>query len=261
MLPSLTRREMLLALIGACAIVREGHAAATWPAEQAVGNLLWHADFSLEPHQQLLEEVAQLGFDIAAMLELPPQEEKVHLFLFSRKEVYEAYMKQYFPKVPARRALFIKARGPGMVFAYRSFDFEIDVRHEATHAILHTMTSHVPLWLDEGLAEYFEVPRDRRASDNPHHPVMIEQVRQRQAPRLEQLEALEDLQSMGRDEYREAWGWVHFLMHGPPLATAELRKFLVRDSSEESLPLSRLLRQRLPALDPMFLAHFAENAR
>lgn len=258
---SLTRRELLAAALAGCLGVRAAHGAADWPDERTTGNLQWHADFSLQPHLALLDDVSQLAGDLQAMLDLPASDETVHLFLFSRKEVYEAYMKQYFPRVPARRALYIKARGPGMVFAYRGLDFEVDVRHEATHAILHTSASDVPLWLDEGLAEYFEVSRDRRASANPHHMVMIEQVRQRKAPRLEQLEELDELEQMGRDEYREAWGWIHFLMHGPPVALEQLKRYLQRDRDERSLPLSRLLRQQLPTIDQQFLEHFGENLR
>jgi hypothetical protein len=44
-----------------------------------------------------------------------------------------------------------------MVFAYRGEDFETDLRHECTHALLNAALPVVPLWLDEGLAEYFEV--------------------------------------------------------------------------------------------------------
>ena len=104
-----------------------------------------------------------------AKLGAPPPRETVHFFLFQAKGTYQSYMKQYFPRVPYRRALFIKARGPGMVFAYQGNDFEIDVRHECTHALLHTWLPHVPLWLDEGMAEYFEVPRDKRVRQNPHY--------------------------------------------------------------------------------------------
>ena len=33
-----------------------------------------------------------------------------------------------------------------------------DLRHEMTHAYLHSVVPDVPLWLDEGLAKYFELP-------------------------------------------------------------------------------------------------------
>ena len=37
-----------------------------------------------------------------------------------------------------------------------------DLRHELTHALLHGVLKDVPLWLDEGLAGFFELPPDAR---------------------------------------------------------------------------------------------------
>ena len=45
-----------------------------------------------------------------------------------------------------------------MVYTYWGNRIQQDLRHELTHAILHSVLKDVPLWLDEGLAEYFEVP-------------------------------------------------------------------------------------------------------
>ena len=39
------------------------------------------------------------------------------------------------------------------VYAYWGDRVAEDLRHEVTHGYLHTMVPHVPLWLDEGLAQ------------------------------------------------------------------------------------------------------------
>ena len=112
-----------------------------WPDERQAGQFLCHADFSMAPQSAkggLLDELTQLQQDLTTKLGASPPREPVHLFLFQAKPTYQNYMKQHFPRVPYRRALFIKGRGPGMVFAYQGTDFEIDVRHECTHALLHT---------------------------------------------------------------------------------------------------------------------------
>jgi hypothetical protein len=232
-----------------------------WPDERHAGQFLCHADFSLAPLAApggLLDELSQLQQDVESKLggALPP--EPVHLFLFQTKETYQSYMKQYFPRVPYRRALFIKARGPGMVFAYQGSDFEIDVRHECTHALLHIWLPQVPLWLDEGLAEYFEVSRDRRVLHNSHHALVQAVIRSGQLPRLEELELIENLDAMGRDEYRDAWAWIHFLLHGPREAREELARYL-QDLHSGSDPgrLSERLRRRLPELNRRIIEHFA----
>ncbi len=37
-----------------------------------------------------------------------------------------------------------------------------------------------------------------------------------------ELAAIEDLNQMGRDAYRDAWAWVHYMLHGPREARDEL---------------------------------------
>ena len=43
-----------------------------------------------------------------------------------------------------------------------------DLRHEVAHGYLHAVVPNLPLWLDEGLAEYFEVPRGLDGVNRPH---------------------------------------------------------------------------------------------
>jgi len=234
-----------------------------WPDEQTAGAFRCHADFPLAPHAHHLAELSGLQRDLVRALGIDESQEPIHLFLFEQRETYQEYLKLYFPEVPKRRALFIKQRGPGMVFAYYSsdFDFGVDVRHEGTHALLHADLPMVPLWLDEGLAEYFEVPYADRASKNPH----LKAIRGNLwfwlagAPDLERLEQLRDLQQMGANEYRQAWAWVHFMLHGPPEAHDELVRFLA-DIRAQTPPgqLSQRLRRSIPNLEERFTEHFKQ---
>ena len=229
-----------------------------WPDEREAGPFRCHADFSLMGQEPLLEEMAVLQQDLAAILGARASREPVHLFLFQTRATYQAYLKQYFPKVPYRRALYMKARGPGMVFAWQGPDFEIDVRHESTHALLHAWLPSVPLWLDEGLAEYFEVPRSERVSENPHHAAARALVQSGQLPRLDELEALAEVDQMGREEYRDAWAWVHFLLHGPREGREELLRYLGElESGADPGKLSDRLRRRIPDLNRCVAEHFA----
>jgi hypothetical protein len=229
-----------------------------WPDERQAGRFLCHADFSLVEEQPLLDEVSRLQAELGAILGAPTSREPVHLFLFQAKTTYQTYLEQYFPRVPNRRALFIKTpRGPGMVFACQGTDFEIDVRHESTHALLHAWLPDVPLWLDEGLAEYFEVPRAARAANNPHQAAVQTLIRSGSLPRLNELELLTKVEDMGRPEYRDAWAWVHFMLHGPPEAREELQRYLSEIAARsEPGRLSDRLRRRLPELNRRIAEHF-----
>jgi hypothetical protein len=231
--------------------------AAEWPDEYQAGQFTCHADFPLASYRSLLLSMPDLQRDIGQALRLQPSRESIHLFLFQKKSTYQTYVKQYFPDAPARNALFIKGRGPGMVFAHLGEGFEDDIRHECTHALLNACLPMVPLWLDEGLAEYFEVPADQRAYGGPHLSAVKWSTRFGQVPRLEVLEHVRDVNEMGRTRYRQAWAWVHFMLHGPPEVLDELRRFLA-DIQALTPPgqLHERLSQRLPDLEQQFAAHF-----
>jgi len=131
------------------------------------------------------------------------------------------------------------------------------VRHECTHALLHAWLPSVPLWLDEGLAEYFEAPREQRAAENPHHATLKNMIRGGQMPQLVELEEITELADMGRDEYRDAWAWVHFALHGPPSARAELLRYLADlEAGGDPGRLSDRLRRKIPELDRRLAEHF-----
>ncbi len=229
-----------------------------WPDERVADAFYFHADFSLQKSMPLLTELTTLRQDLEQTLRLRATHEPIHLFLFSEKQTYQEYLRLHFPKAPDRRALFIKARGPGMVFAHCGADFEIDVRHECTHAILHTTLPKLPLWLDEGLAEYFEVPAEKRSGENPHAAAVKALARLGELPRLEALETLTDINDLGRREYREAWAWVHFCLDGPAVARQELQVYLAELSEGGATePLGRRLQRRIPRLEETALAHFA----
>lgn len=240
-------------------------AQARWPDERAAGPFLCHADFSLAAHENLLQELAALQRDLVRTLGVQLTREPIHLFLFAQKRTYDAYLGHYFPDVPSRRALYIKERGPGMVFAFRSADdFEIDVRHEGTHALLHADLAMVPLWLDEGLAEYFELPADQRTHGHRHLKDMkwqlskmnfVARIKPAQSS-LERLEDLHELNQMGANEYRQAWSWVHFMLHGSEAAHDELLRYLA-DIRAQTPPgrLGERLRRRIPDLEEQWAEH------
>jgi hypothetical protein len=231
-----------------------------WQDQRSAGPFLCHADFALNDQTELLDDVNRLQDDLVRVLNVDAAREPVHLFLFSRKPTYDQYLRVYFPEVPRRRALFIKNRGPGMVFAYRSDEFDVDVRHECTHALLHASLPMVPLWLDEGLAEYFEMPSDERMDGHSHLKRVVWRARFGKVPTVEELEVLGDVSQMTQAHYQHAWAWVHFMLHGPPQANDELRGFLA-DIAAQTPPgkLSDRLRRRIPDLENQFRVHFSKT--
>jgi len=233
-----------------------------WPDQHVAWPFICHADFRLDSYRSLLQEMAQLEGDLNRILGVDRAREPVQMYLFDKKSTYQRYMKQYFPSVPYRRALFVKNRGPGMVFAYRNHSFDVDLRHESTHALLHASLPMVPLWLDEGLAEYFEMPPRKRAFDHPHLAKLKWNIRFGTYPTMEKLENIHQLKDLGEREYRYAWAWVHFMLHGPPQAHKQLIHFLA-DIQAHAPPgvLSRRLEREVPNLERRFIKHFKQWKR
>lgn len=235
---------------------------AAWPFRRQYGMFIVHADFLPNRYLRLFEELVGLRLEVARQLNISPCNEQIDVYLFSTKAVYEDYMRRYFPSVSPRRAMFIKSNSPGNVFAYVSKDIDVDLRHETTHAVLHASLPMVPLWLDEGLAEYFEVPATRRANGNPYAASTRRELTWKRPTPLPELERLTTLQEMGSVEYREAWSWVHFMLHGPEPARAALREYLnCVQRHEPPTPLSQSLAAKLRSPEYALAAHFGATRR
>ncbi len=244
---------ILTAVLPAAAPARAGG----WADERTSGPFVCHADFQLNEYESLFAELAQLQLDLSRTLGVANAREPVEVFLFHSEQTYRHYLELRLPHVPYRRALFVKGGGPGKVYAYQSKDLAVDVRHESTHGLLHSVLPLVPLWLDEGLAEYFEVPDDQRAFGNPHLKWIRLDARLGRIPKLVQIEAKRDVSEMNSTDYRHAWAWTHFMLHGPPEAHEELVKFLadIRASNPPG-KLSERLERRLPGVDKRIADHF-----
>ena len=242
-----------LALLGRSAAAAEPQ----WAHEWVAGNLHFHTDFSPLELQVELGAIDGLRDDLAKTLGIQISDEVIHVIVFAHSQTYHAYMRNYFPDVPQRRALFIKRRGPGMVFTHANRELAIDLRHETTHAMLNAALPYVPLWLDEGLAEYFEVDPPRRAAGSGHLKIARIAALLHQVPSLARLEAIADLAGMASKEYREAWSWVHFLLHESPASRDVLVRFLQDiQSGLPPGPLSRRIGGSLPEAEDRYVRHF-----
>jgi hypothetical protein len=85
----------------------------------------------------------------------------------------------------------------------------------------------VPLWLDEGIAEFFELPRAEGGVHRAHvaHLAgrLIEGTWQ---PDLARLESLSSAGELTQDHYAEAWCWVHWLLGTTPERRSLLQNYL-----------------------------------
>ena len=117
---------------------------------------------------RLVRELTAERDDVSTTLGLPPSEEKIHVYLFHDAATYSQILARKFPMVPNRRAFFVETDTRLDVYAHWSDRVAEDLRHEVAHGYLHSSVPAIPLWLDEGLAEYFEVPRSLDGLNRPH---------------------------------------------------------------------------------------------
>lgn len=193
-----------------------------------VGQYVIYADVPLDQHDPLFRELGELPEQIQTELQLPPGESLVQVFLFETQEKYDTFLKARYPKFPNRRAYFVAEPRTGagddlLVFTWMSDNLRTDLRHELTHATLHGVLKGVPLWLDEGLAGYFELPPQHDGVNVSHLEVLRRGPFQ---PDLARLEKLGQVNQMEKAEYREAWAWVHLMLRGNPAARLALLEYM-----------------------------------
>lgn len=189
------------------------------PARHSVKSeqLLVLSDFKLGTQDPLIAELRDLRLQVYDDLLLPEQDRRVVVYLFSDEGDYAGYMQSTYPNLPPRRAFFIGSPSELAVYAFWGNQVRVDLRHEYTHGLLHAALQSVPLWLDEGIAEYYEVPDAGPQRINVEHAQRLSvAVQNGWRPDLRRLEAIESVDEMHRLDYQESWAWVHFLLHESP---------------------------------------------
>lgn len=189
---------------------------------------VFYSDTRLDANDPLFRDLEELPELIQTELQLPPGETLVQVFLFDSQESYEAYMQARYPRLPLRRAYFISEPRTGggddlLVYTWLGDNLRTDLRHELTHATLHSVLKGVPLWLDEGLASYFELPPNSGGVNTTH----LEALRRGPfQPDMARLEKMGQVREMEKPEYREAWAWVYMMLRGRPEARRVLLDYL-----------------------------------
>ena len=189
--------------------------------------LVIHSDSPLPSQHRLIEELVLRRTDLQQRLGVPLSNEPIHIYLFGNQERFDKYLRIYHPLFPSRRAFFLETDTRLTVYAYWGDRVADDLRHEVTHGYLHAVCARIPLWLDEGLAEYFEVPRGTHGLNRSKVDLLAALLARGQwQPDLERLESIEPTADMTQQQYAEAWAWVHWLLETPIEAHALLPGYL-----------------------------------
>jgi hypothetical protein len=224
--------------------------------------LVIYSDFQLARHHRLVEElVAQRG-DVTNLLQLPISDEPIHVHLFESARSYRNFIGQHYPEFPDRRAFFVEDDTRLSIYAHWGNRVAEDLRHEVAHGYLHAVLPNLQLWVDEGLAEYFEVARGHNGVNAPHVRMLLDADRSGAwQPDPRRLDMLENSNSMTQEDYAEAWAWVHWLLQSEPRRHELMRNHLARlRMTGTATPLGKIILQAEPDAPQQLREHLRSLA-
>ena len=246
---------ILALLLGGC---RTARPPLGLPAKYTLENehLVVQSDVKLSRNHELLKDLDRLRDEILSTLDLPEQKQPVVVYLFSDEARYANYLQTQYPRLPPRRAYFVGTSKELAVYTYWGERIQEDLRHEFTHGVLHATLKDVPLWLDEGLAEYFEVTSQPTGLNREYALNLAAEIASGWKPDLDRLESLEGVEQLEKSDYQESWAWVHFMLQHSDDSREVLVNYL-RELRTTSQPgaLSIRLRTAIPVADRRFLSH------
>ncbi len=219
---------LALATAPGCATMGPGRSLVPTRYEAKAGPYVVHTNAPLPADAPALRQLRGLARQLEATLgvRVDPGTTAAEVYILDDREAFARFLTYHHPEFPPRRAFFLAQDGRRLVYTHMGDRLEEDLRHEATHALLNAAIGDVPLWLDEGLAEYFEVPEDRGGVNAEHLGRLPRDLAAGWSPDLRRLEALADVRQMTPRDYRESWAWVHYLLTGPGPARAALLAYL-----------------------------------
>ena len=168
-------------------------------------------------NDRIYRQAAATVSHVCDTLQLPEPTDKLEIRCFASNRDYNRWVKRYYPDFAALDSCYIHHGRRHVVLTYDRPDLDRVLRHEVTHFILHSSIPQIPRWLDEGIAQYFELEcsspwrRSRRLAE------LREYLRShRDGPDSSSLANAYELEDFGGPEYLQAWGWCCFMMDYSP---------------------------------------------
>lgn len=206
---------------------------AQWRAELQLDQIRISSEVDADRIKDELNRLPLLRQSLSETLQIEIRSYPIRVMIFSSQANYRRYVSQRYPDGANVPALFIK--GPDVLWVYvvHRSGWETDLKHEMTHAYLHSSLPYLPMWLDEGLAKYFELPAQAQGLQKDYLSGIKWRSRVRQPLRSKELEGVRSLTSMRSEHYRDSWGWVYYCLHSSTSTRQFLQNYLQRIQNEE----------------------------
>lgn len=229
-----------------------------WVVQAKRENIEIYSEFriDLDGVRGQLNEVQR---ELRDILGIQTSGQSVQIVMFSGRKRYLEYLAGQIRDARYRKAIFYQNQDVSQIYVYESPDLMTDVRHEFTHALLHQHLPFVPLWIDEGLAEYMETPQSAR-SDTLRARNARWRARLGALPGLTDIEGFPSASELTAEDYRDSWTWVFFLLNESPESRQTFRSYLdVIASGEAPGQFSQYLRQRNPGAEKRINSYFRKS--
>ena len=218
-------RSLLVLLIGVGTLRAAAAAADTeWLVREQFESFSLLADYPVDA-QEIHAQLKSLTLELDDTLGVKATSEPIQIVLFESRKKYLSYLGSAVPTSRSRRALFVRKGSLTSIYCYRSDATSTDLRHEMTHAVLHQYLPFLPLWMDEGLAEYFEEEPEQRLSSS-----RTKNARWKSAvgwsPDLGRLEQIGLAGEMNANDYRDCWALCCYLLNESRESRSLLRDYL-----------------------------------
>ena len=171
------------------------------------------------------------------------------IYVFKDDRSFTPYKKRFLKRSAAQSGYFSADRDGNYVAlnATPEGDPFVPVYHEYVHYFLNNNFSNLPLWFNEGLAEFYTTFRVDQGTIEVGRPIAeyVEWLRSHELQPLRRLFAI-DTASRSYNErdrqgvfYAQSWALTHYLIMGGPSWGADLSSRLARiDGGEGILPLA-----------------------
>ena len=218
--------RVILLIIALCGVGLRSDAQQTnrWVVEETRGEETLYSEFPLDV-AGVWKQLDSVSDELKNAVGIESSSEPVEVILFSTHASYVQYLSQKIPQARNRRAIFLRNGAVSQIYAWNSRTLMTDLRHEMVHVRIHQHLPFFPLWLDEGLAEYFEEEPGKRSVSSRRDSVRWK-ARLGMSPSLRALEGLPSAEAMNGDSYRDSWAWVSFLINDSRQSRGVLKQYL-----------------------------------
>jgi len=167
--------------------------------------------------EQILAELKQLPLRLSEVYGSPAIVRAVNVLIFSNRQQYFSHLEKTLPQAPRRNSLFIVRSGRPTILAVQGETLLQDLTHEAVHSLNHLTfrNTPMPLWMDEGLAEWVEDSVDQQSRVHGKALRQLLGGQRMLLPEPISLAALEKIKSTTRADavdYAASWAWCRFLL-------------------------------------------------